>query len=603
MNWEQFRALLWLRWRLLINQLRRSGIANVVILGLMLVFVVFFALGMSITFLFVGASALSDASSGDLMLVWDGIVIAFLFFWLMGLLLELQRSEVLSLDKLLHLPVSLRGAFIINYLSSLFSVCLAVFVPSMLTLTIGLAVARGPVMLLQIPLVAAFILMVTALTYQFQGWLASLMANPRRRRTVIVLVTMAFVLLVQLPNLFNLSRLHHEQPQPNEDVAEQVREQTELGHERESHKIDLDEYNRRSQEIREKYQQRADAKEREGLSRFEQTVRVYNMVLPPGWLPLGAADAADGQVLPALLGTLGMGLIGTVSLWRSYRTTVRLYTGQFSSGKRKPAVAAPAPTEPAAPESVGFLERQLPGIPERAAAIALSGFRSLLRAPEAKMLLLGPIILVLVFGSIYGMRSPDYSEWIRPLLAFGGLAIIMFSMSQIANNQFGFDRAGFRVFVLSAAPRRDILMGKNLALAPLTLVLGLGDGRRGGNLPADACGTSAGRAAGVRLHVCAVLPAVERHVDHCSDGDPRRLVQGVSAQGHRNPASICLPDDLPIAAAAGPRAVGNRVPAATSVRLGPTSPDVFAPVADRSGRHDRSVSTHHRLGGRFTPVA
>lgn len=248
MNWEQFRALLWLRWRLLIDQLRRSGIANVVILGLMLVFVVFFALGMSITFLFVGASALSDASSGDLMLVWDGIVIAFLFFWLMGLLLELQRSEVLSLDKLLHLPVSLRGAFIINYLSSLFSVCLAVFVPSMLTLTIGLAVARGPVMLLQIPLVAAFILMVTALTYQFQGWLASLMANPRRRRTVIVLVTMAFVLLVQLPNLFNLSRLHHEQPQPNEDVAEQVREQTELGHERESHKIDLDEYNRRWRE-------------------------------------------------------------------------------------------------------------------------------------------------------------------------------------------------------------------------------------------------------------------------------------------------------------------------------------------------------------------
>jgi hypothetical protein len=37
------------------------------------------------------------------------------------------------------------------------------------------------------------------------------------------------------------------------------------------------------------------------------------------------------------------------------------------------------------------------------------------------------------------------------------------------SNQFGFDRDGFRVFVLSAAPRRDILLGKNLALAPVGL--------------------------------------------------------------------------------------------------------------------------------------
>ncbi len=56
----------------------------------------------------------------DLLLVWDGLVLAFLFFWLIGLLLELQRSEVLSLDKFLHLPVSLRGAFLINYLSCVF---------------------------------------------------------------------------------------------------------------------------------------------------------------------------------------------------------------------------------------------------------------------------------------------------------------------------------------------------------------------------------------------------------------------------------------------------------------------------------------------------
>src|SRR5207302_4481702 len=45
--------------------------------------------------------------------------------------------------------------------------------------------------------------------------------------------------------------------------------------------------------------------------------------------------------------------------------------------------------------------------------------------------------------------------------------------SQLLGNQFGFDRNGFRVFILSPARREDILLGKNLALAPLVLGLGL----------------------------------------------------------------------------------------------------------------------------------
>ncbi len=102
------------------------------------------------------------------------------------------------------------------------------FVPAMIALAIGLVVAKGPAMLLQFPLLAAFILMVTALTYQFQGWLALLMANPRRRRTVIVLVMMGFVLLVQIPNLFNISAPRREPQQQNDIAAEQTRELNEL---------------------------------------------------------------------------------------------------------------------------------------------------------------------------------------------------------------------------------------------------------------------------------------------------------------------------------------------------------------------------------------
>ena len=137
------------------------------------------------------------------MYAWDGLIVGFLFFWSIGLVTELQRTEPLSLSKFLHLPVSVNGAFLINYLSSLLRLSLIVFGPVMLGFGLALVYAKGMLLLPVLPSLAAFLLMVTALTYQFQGWLASLMSNPRRRRTVIVATTAIFILIAQLPNLLN----------------------------------------------------------------------------------------------------------------------------------------------------------------------------------------------------------------------------------------------------------------------------------------------------------------------------------------------------------------------------------------------------------------
>ena len=62
----------------------------------------------------------------------------FLFFWTIGIVTELQRSEMLDLSRLLHLPVSLRDVFLLNYLASHFSLSLAMMLPAMLGLTVGL---------------------------------------------------------------------------------------------------------------------------------------------------------------------------------------------------------------------------------------------------------------------------------------------------------------------------------------------------------------------------------------------------------------------------------------------------------------------------------
>jgi hypothetical protein len=472
MNAQHLQTFLWLRWRLRVNQMKKGGTANLVLGMILAAIVVLLGIVLFFVLLLVGISGLSNEKPAILMYVWDGLVIAFLFFWATGVMTDLQRAEALSLDKFLHLPVSLAGAFVVNYLSSLLSVILILFVPAMIGLSLGLAVSKGPVMLLLLPLVASFFLMITALTYQFQGWLAALMANKRRRQTVIVLITMAFLLLSQLPNLLNV--LQPWKSQQTDEVTRRLQaEQAELKRELTEKKITLVQYQQRLLEVEGKYQVQVAASQQERMQHIERITRWVNLALPPGWLPLGAAELAEGAVPPALLGTLGLTLIGAASLRRAYRTTVRLYTGQVGLGPKRPAPAPrEAPTTTEKPRSY-FLERQIPWLSEQATAVALAGFRSLLRAPEGKMMLLSPLLLLVVFGGLFVARPTEMPQAARPLIAFGAMSLALFTLLQILGNQFGFDRDGFRVYVLSPARRRDILLGKNLAFAPVALGLGM----------------------------------------------------------------------------------------------------------------------------------
>jgi hypothetical protein len=464
-NWAHFRAFFWLRWRLRVNHLRRSGLTNKVLLTVLAILAVLVALGLFVMIFFVGLLPLAEVSPLILMYVWDGAAVVFLFSWTAGLVAELQRSEALSLDKFLHLPVSLGSAFVINFLSSLLNLSLLVFVPSALGLSLGLAVARGPVMLLLVPLVAAFLLMVTAVTYQLQGWLASLMVNQRRRRTIVALITITFVLLAQLPNLFNMLSHHG----PDEQIMRLADRRGELDKLLQQHKITYQEYLQQWEAAQQEQQaQIAEANQRES-EWWAGNTRLANLLLPPGWLPLGAFAAAEGRLLPPLLAMLGMAAIGTLSLWRSYRTTLRIYTGDFTAGRKRPAAAAPRLPAPA---TSYLLEKRLPGLSEPTSAVALATFRSFTRAPEVRMMLLSSMIMLIIMGAAFGRTAPSI-DIAPPLLAFGIMAVILMGMLQLTGNQFGLDRGGFQTFVLCGVRRQDILFGKNLALAPVVLGIGL----------------------------------------------------------------------------------------------------------------------------------
>jgi hypothetical protein len=465
-RWDQFGAFLWLRWRLRQNRRKRAASGSTIIETVFAAVAVFSAAAMFAVCFGVGFFLLSKTSAPVVMLVWDGAVAGFLLFWLIDLVSELQRSETLSMDKFLHLPVSLSGVFLMNYVSSLYSLNTMVFGPAMIGLALGLTFSKGPVLLLLFPLMAAFFLMVTALAYQFRGWLASLMENKRRRRTIVTLLTLLMVMIFQLPNILNFRARTRFPP------AAFLEERGKLDRRLASREIDRDEYQRQAEQIRNKYGVRQPGSGGSALQDIENRARTVNLFIPAGWLPYGVVTLLEGRVTPSIFAAAGLALIGMASLARSYKTTLRLYTGHFKA--RKPRRTA-VETERAdvRQKTAGFLEKQLPWLSDQASAITLACMRSLIRAPEAKMMLLTPVIFTLVFGSTFLRAHSDPPQVLRPVMAALITGLILLGMAQLAGNQFGFDRNGFRVFVLSGASRKDILLGKNLALMPFALGLGM----------------------------------------------------------------------------------------------------------------------------------
>lgn len=474
MNWQHFQAFVWLRWRMMVNQWRRAGAFNAVLMMVIAVGAVVVAVPLLIGSFAMGVNAIPKGTPMHLLYVWDGLIVAFLFTWMIGLITELQRSEPLSLSKFLHLPVSVKSAFLINYFSSLLRLSLIFFVPMMLGYSLALVFVKGAMLLTVLPALAAFLLMVTALTYQFQGWLSSLMSNPRRRRLVVVAVTVIFVLGAQLPSLLS-SNVAPFLTSQAEQLRQLTKEMDELNRAFQANEVDGKEFTRRLKELVDHDELATKQADSELPEQVEGSALLANLVLPIGWLPLGVKGAAEGRLIPALLGILGMTLIGSASLWRAYRTTVGVYQGQATARGSQPSSRVASTPAGLGKTRTLLLERRIPGLSEPVTAIALGGLRSLLCSPEAKMMLLSPLIMAVIFGTMLLRRSglQNVSDWIRPLFGVGAMFVVLFGVLQLMSNQFGFDRGGFRIFVLSAASRRDILLGKNLAFAPFVAGMAL----------------------------------------------------------------------------------------------------------------------------------
>lgn len=447
MNGEQVRAILWLRWRLSRNQVARHGRASAVVAFIGLILAGLLSVGSGAAGVFFGATAGARATPGIVLLVWDGLVVVFLLLWFVGLLAELQRSEMIDLTRLLHLPIALKQVFVLNYLASHLSLTLAILVPSMLGLAVGLTVSRGLTQVLLIPLGLSFVFMVTAWTYCLRGWLVSLMVNPRRRRSILMGMTVGLVLVVQVPNLlFNVFDWR-----PHRDPRSAARG----GHQDGSQTVPPE-------------------------SAIPPAVVAAHWALPPFWLPASARMLARGEPLPALLSTVGLVGLGGIGLRRAYRATVRFYQGD----ETRKAIPSTVPAEkanstPASTSTNQFrrgrmLEWRVPGVAEDTGALALTYLRCMLRAPEVRMALVMNLVMVVVMlGVFLRPNRPPMPELFRPFIASGLAILPLFGMLQLLFNQFGYDREGFRAMVLLPVRRDRVLLAKNLAALPLALVFAI----------------------------------------------------------------------------------------------------------------------------------
>ena len=426
-------------------------------------------------------------------LMWDGIVVFFTFMWVIHVATDLQRSDAITFDRILHLPVSFAEVFVINYLSTLASIHFICMSSACFGFILGSCYSIGPVaILISLPFVA-FLMAVTSLTYQFQGWLATLMSNPRRRQFVMIIIPIVIVVFTQIPALittFYAGRFSHRvepqlspptvvipSPAPPIETSEMssptlVEGETEGTSSQEGAE---------TPEVAVQPQVQPAVEQRRQFAKFLEIVGWVNLVFPPLWMA-GCVQSIVAGTWHVLWLTLTLVGVALLSLRRNYRQTLRFYLGETDSR----AGANQDPNPQRAPEVVSkealpvlsdrsqtkltMIEWQIPLVHESTSAITTMTWQSMKRAPEAKIYLLLPFVAPFVmFGVLQSIGLSKIDE-LKAGIVVGFSALVLLILTGILGNQFGYDRSGFRAFVLSPIRRDRILLGRNLAASPVIVL-------------------------------------------------------------------------------------------------------------------------------------
>jgi hypothetical protein len=425
-----FRAFLWLRWRVLINSLERTGARDTIerfslateklgpIIALVLLVPSSLALGV------LGLVAGYGTATGEWLLPMQLVryfLLASTGFTLIGPVIMPMRDGGNAVRFLL-LPIPRLALYAAHLTGALADPWILLTVPPLLTVPIGL-VAGGSPLTAGIALVAGtvFLLIVIGLTSLISSAIHLVLRDRRRSDLVMLFVVVLLPMLSLVPSVIGSQRL--------------------------------------ADRIAEKGSGRPST--RHAPSRLETAARNGYAYLPSEQYTKASTVPSAGRgaaVAPlAILAAIALAVQGLA--FGAFR---RMLDMPQSLGARRAGALR------------GLWARKIPGLTPAASAVALAHLRLALRTPRGRSILVAPLFMVLLFGFMIRRRGelPFAGMTIDTglsLATFAGFISIL-SILPLAMNQFAIDKAGFTRQMLLPLSIGELLAGKAVGNAVVAAI-------------------------------------------------------------------------------------------------------------------------------------
>ncbi len=421
------RAFAWMRWRIFINSLEKTGardaverfsqaiehIAPILVATLMVPSALALA-GIA------GYAGYELATRGELSVavrIVSGLLLVASILAIVGPLL-MPAADRTNPVRLLLLPVPRGTLYVAQAAGALTDPWIMLLAPAVLALPVGMLLAGAPGAALAALaagiLVIAAIVAVSALTTT----VIHLVLRDRRRGEMVAL---AFVLLLPLIGFIPASiASEHEWRRDRVRSGDQIEAQADM--------------------------------RQAPPSALARAARRAFRLLPSELYTSTIVGAAAGRERAAAsgLGGLSLGAAGLHGL--GLLLFGRVLAAPLTSGARRTVAA------------VGLWDRTIPGLSRGASAVALAQVRLALRSPRGRSTVLSPLLLFVLFALLM-LKTGNLP--FGPLRANGGIALAAFasavsllSIVPIALNQFAVDGAGLTLTLLSPLSSRQLLAGK-----------------------------------------------------------------------------------------------------------------------------------------------
>ena len=419
------RAFTWMRWRVLMNSLERTGtrdtlerlslaaeqIGPLIAMGLMAPS----ALGLALLGGYAGYALVTapEVLAFNAVRVLLGIATG---FCVLGPIM-MPSMERTSAVRLLLLPIPRPTLYLAQASVALSDPWILLSIPLLLGVAVGLAIS-GALVASLVAIAASVLLLLTLLGLSALGaFVLHLLVRDRRRGELVTLIViMVLPMIGLLPSVLGPSGTRTERRAERQARAERLA--------------------------------RGEGTRTERV--MQAAGRAYT-VLPSELAGRGIRYAVSDNAGAAMIPLGALAVTGGVFHLLAFTAFRRLLASPGTTSRRQAVADTPA------------RRVRLPGLNRTEAAVALAQLRLALRTPRGQSILISPLIVFAMLGVLMvRQRQMDFGGWLSGGLGLAsfGAAVCLLAILPFSVNQFAIDRAGLTLALLSPIDNREYLIGK-----------------------------------------------------------------------------------------------------------------------------------------------